>query len=87
MADELQLLEPLPPPGIALFPHLIAKEPVTLRITGNFMGNRLEVTTMDGSQILLIERKIFSNSHRQYVVDAVTGVKLCTIRRRPWSWS
>ena len=84
MAAQLQAL---PPPGLAIFPHLIATEPTSLRAKGTYMSRSFDITTMDGQPILRIESESMSASHRKHVIDVRSGQKLCTIRKTKWSMS
>lgn len=81
MAD-LQNLRPLAAPGVAVFPQLMAQQPTTLIVKAEHFSRSYNVCHFDGTPLLIIDSESFSASHGKNVIDAQTGQRLCTIRKK-----
>ena len=74
-------LQPLTAPGIALFPEYITQQPVTLRVQGEFMTGRTNITLPNDEPLFRVVSDILPMAHARNVIDVRSGRKLCTIKR------
>lgn len=74
-------LQPLPPPGIGIFGHLIPHQPLSLTMRGEAFSKRTTFLLPNGTPLLLVQGKTLSASSRMEVVEAATGNQLGTIRK------
>lgn len=82
------MLNALPPPGIAIFPHLLSSNPQTLVMKAEAFSRDFTLEHAEtGKPFLSVDAESMSMSHRKHVMDPATGKQLCTIRRELWSGS
>lgn len=69
-------LQPLPRPGLAVFPEYIPEMPLKLSLKGHGLYEDMNIDLEDGRPLFRIHREGTNRSHRKSIFDARTGTKL-----------